>query len=158
MSPGKSLENKITKTNFKYLKKNLACIQFLDTPVTITNKGAFLTSSTVDFIGCVAPTGRGIAFDAKHTLNANSFPLSNIKDHQILFLDLWEKSGGLSYFIIQFSKNQGEDHAFLTPFSFIKEYWDKAKKENGKKSIKYELFNSSWKVELTDYLNLKKEE
>ena len=106
-----------------------------------------MKQSTVDFIGCVM--GKAIAFDAKETTNKTSFPLANIKKHQLDFLDYWEAAGGIAFFLIHFVKVH-EDSAFITPLSLIHKYWDNP---NGRKSIPISDFEPPIrKVLISNYL------
>lgn len=84
---GKALESSINKCNLKYRKDKLAIIQNINTPVLLTKAGVVTKTSTVDYFGVCGPNGHAIAFDAKETKSKTSFPLKNIHDHQIVFLD-----------------------------------------------------------------------
>ena len=109
---GKGLEKIINATNLKYRKKKLAVIYNLPLPVAITDKGPIPISSPTDYIGCISPNGRGVAFDAKETKSHTSFPLANIHDHQLNFLSYFEKCGGMAGFLIWFKEI--DEKAFWT--------------------------------------------
>lgn len=57
--------------------------------------------STVDYMGLYK--GKPVAFDAKSTRDETSFPLGNIKPHQIEFLKVWEKVGGIGFWLVEFA-------------------------------------------------------
>ena len=146
---GKELEKLINKVNLVYRKKQLAVIYNLPLPVTVTNKGIIPINTPTDYIGCIGPNGKGVAFDAKETRSSTSFPLSNIHDHQLNFLSLFEKCKGKSGFLIWF-KTVDNTEAFWTPTSFIENFIE----TETRKSIPYKKFKNEWRVKLTDYLNL----
>lgn len=57
--------------------------------------------SIVDYMGLYR--GMPLAFDAKSTQDTESFPLQNLKPHQIDFLKLWEKVGGKGFWLVEFA-------------------------------------------------------
>ena len=144
----KNFENSIKKVNYKYRKDKLAVIEYHEIPV----KGNILKQSTVDFTGVYGPNGKGIAFDAKQTGETTSFPLSNMKQHQVEFLRYWDKVGGDAYIFIQFYNVQGFEEFYMTPISLILKYWDDRKK--GRKSVPLADFQKTWIRKTEDYLNL----
>lgn len=89
---GLYLEEWIEQANRVYQKKNKAEVHKIPTPWRFERK------STVDFGGTAA--GKSIWFDAKATKNKTSFPLGNIKEHQIEYLVRTERQGGLGFFLI----------------------------------------------------------
>lgn len=136
---GSTLEEYINMTNEEYLKKNLAVIQKLPTsikPIKLDeNKGTislayFEQKSTVDYMGNVQ--GIPVCFDVKETAK-ESLPISNIHQHQILFMEAFEKQMGISFIIVYFSRH---DKYFLLPFKLLKKYWDNSQR-GGRKSIPY---------------------
>lgn len=148
-------EKRINRVNIRYRKERKAVIQKIEVPILMTNIGLVPQQSTVDYIGVYnyralkgLRTGRGIAFDAKETQGKTSFPLSNIKSHQLLFLDYWKSIGGLAFFLIQFKTIYPND-AFVTPIDFVHTYWDNP---TGRKSIPIKDFDQRWLVKLDDYL------
>ena len=56
--------------------------------------------STVDYIGAVQ--GIPVCFDAKEC-STDTFPLHNIHEHQIEFMENFEKQEGISFFVIYYS-------------------------------------------------------
>lgn len=96
----------------------------------------------------IASVGQGIAFDAKETENKTAFPLKNIHQHQLTFLEYFQDVGGTAFFLIQFKKIQ-QDHAFVTPLDFVKKYWYDG---DSRRSMPYASFDPSWSIEIDDYL------
>ena len=152
-SRGADLESAVNRCNLYYRKNKIALIEKKPTPVELTKVGAILKQSTVDYVGIIPPLGTGIAFDAKMTQSKTSFPLSNVHDHQVIFLEYWEAMGGIATFLIWFY-NVDPDEAFWTPAGFLKSWYDKAYiEETGRKSIPYKEFDQNWKVPINDYLS-----
>jgi len=101
---GSTLEDMINRTNEKYREHHLALIQKVPTPITpmkfdkekhqIT-LAYFEQKSTVDYIGAVQ--GIPVCFDAKECA-VDTFSLQNIHEHQVLFMEEFERQGGISFF------------------------------------------------------------
>lgn len=105
---GSTLEEFINRTNEKYLENGLALIQKVPTPITPINidkatrhitLAYFDQKSTVDYIGAVQ--GIPVCFDAKEC-NTDTFPLQNIHEHQVVFMENFEKQMGIAFFLYQF--------------------------------------------------------
>ena len=137
---GSTLEEFINRTNEKYLENGLALIQKIPTPITpikIEKESRHITlayfdqKSTVDYIGAVQ--GIPVCFDAKEC-HTDTFPLQNIHEHQIAFMENFEKQGGISFLIIYFSKR--DELYYLTYRQLIK-FWNRAR-ECVRKSFRYE--------------------
>ena len=103
---GSALEDLLNRTNEKYAQNKLALVQKIPTPITPINidkesrhitLAYFEQKSTVDYIGVVQ--GIPICFDAKEC-NSDTFPLANIHEHQISFMQEFEKQGGISFFLL----------------------------------------------------------
>ena len=103
---GSTLEEFINRTNEKYLENGLALIQKVPTPITPINidkatrhitLAYFDQKSTVDYIGAVQ--GIPVCFDAKEC-NTDTFPLQNIHEHQVVFMENFEKQMGIAFFLI----------------------------------------------------------
>lgn len=122
MKKTNELEKTANKANLNYRKEKKALIQKVPTPILYTRKGLIAQQSTVDYTGILAPKGKGIAFDAKETKSKTSFPLANIHDHQLTFLELFEALGGVAFFLIHF-KSVHPKKAFVTPLSLVQKYW-----------------------------------
>ena len=147
-SRGLDLEKAINNANLEYRKQGVAVIIKLATPFLITNRGLIPQVSTVDYMGCYTYSGitTSVAFDAKETASETSFPFSNIKDHQLLFLNLWKNTGGRAFLLINFTKT-GDYYAL--PIEEVNTIL-----ETGKKSIKKSAFKEEWKVKIGDYLSI----
>jgi recombination protein U len=143
---GSSLEEYINRTNEKYLENGLALIQKVPTPITPINidkesrhitLAYFDQKSTVDYIGAVQ--GIPVCFDAKEC-HSDTFPLQNIHDHQVAFMDNFEKQGGVAFFLISFTKR---DEFYYLRYCELSGYWDRAK-AGGRKSFRYDELNASF--------------
>lgn len=145
---GSTLEELINQSNDKYNEKNLALIQKIPTPITPIKMDKehnhitlayFDKKSTVDYIGAVQ--GIPVCFDAKEC-TSDTFPLQNIHEHQMDFMDRFEKQGGISFFIIYFTKR---DEKFYVPYRHALKFWNRMM-EGGRKSFRYEELDSSYKI------------
>ena len=106
---GSTLEDLLNRTNEKYLEHGLALIQKIPTPITPINidkdtrhitLAYFDQKSTVDYIGVVQ--GIPVCFDAKEC-HTDTFPLANIHEHQIHFMEQFEKQDGIAFILISFT-------------------------------------------------------
>jgi len=140
---GKSLENLIEHANEQYKAKGVALIQKVATPWTVIRRGKAIVSafpsekSTVDFIGVISG-GSPAAFDAKQCKLATSFPLSNIEQHQLDFLSMWEFNGGTSFLLIEMTELK---KIFRVDFHQMMIYWIQAV-NGGRKSIPVKDFSN----------------
>lgn len=147
---GSLLETLINMTNDKYREQGLALVQKVPTPITpvnINDKGQitlayFDSKSTVDYIGVVQ--GIPVCFDAKEC-NKATFPLQNIHEHQVKFMEDFEAQDGVAFMVIYFSDT---DEYYYAPFKEIKKYWDRAV-HGGRKSIKREEFFEGYYLDVT---------
>ena len=148
MSPAKGieLERAVNKANTRYKKNKQALILKVPTPITYTRKGMVAKSSTVDFCGVLAG-GRFLAMDAKETQSKTSFPLKNIHQHQLVYLQYVRDLGGVAFFLVHFKKLY-TDRAFVVPISKIEEY----QVEGMRKSIPIKDFSEDWLVPIGNYL------
>ena len=142
------------------MENGLALIQKIPTPITpinIDKKSRHITlayfdqKSTVDYIGAVQ--GIPVCFDAKEC-NTDTFPLANIHEHQIRFMENFEKQDGIAFILIYY--NNKEEFYYLN-FKQLQSFWNRAK-EGGRKSFRYDELDSSYflpKVNgiLVPYLN-----
>ena len=140
---GSTLEEFINRTNEKYLENGLALIQKVPTPITPINidkatrhitLAYFDQKSTVDYIGAVQ--GIPVCFDAKEC-NTDTFPLQNIHEHQVKFMENFEKQGGISFFLIYYTHR---DEFFYLPYEICRFFWDRSL-AGGRKSFLYEEMN-----------------
>ena len=134
---GSVLEDCLKYTHEYYQKNGLGLLQKIPTPITpvkINEQGQivlayFEEKSTIDYMGVVQ--GIPVAFDAKEC-SVDTFPLHNIHQHQIDFMENFEKQGGVAFFLIYFSKR----HLFYyLPFRQAKFFWERGK-EGGRKSFR----------------------
>jgi recombination protein U len=137
---GGAFESLIIRSNITYDVKGWAQVEKTDPPIRITQEignkviGYKKSKGFVDFFG--VSNGRSLAFEAKTTTNRTSFPLDNIKQHQMDTLEKWRNQGAHSFFLIQFEKHF---EVYLLTFDQAKEWWDGAA-AGGRKSIPYEWF------------------
>ena len=137
---GSSLEEFINRTNDKYLESGLALIQKVPTPITPINidketrhitLAYFDQKSTVDYIGAVQ--GIPVCFDAKECA-ADTFTLQNIHEHQVTFMENFEKQGGIAFFLVSFTHR---DEFYYLRLEKLLEFWNRAR-NGGRKSFQYE--------------------
>lgn len=133
---GKDFENLIELANQQYLSRKIAVIQKVSTPWNVVRSEKKIMSafpeeeSTVDYIG-IMMDGRGIAFDAKSCKIKTSFPFSNIKEHQVQFLQNWQEMNGTAFFLIEMISLR---RTFRIPLENFLHYWNEARR-GGRKSI-----------------------
>ena len=145
--PFNQLEKTAEKINLQYRKDGKALILKVPVPILVTAKGLIAQSSTVDYTGLIKG-GKFLAFDAKETQSKTSFPLANIHQHQLTYLQIVEDLGGIAFFLIHFKKVY-EDKAFITPIPVVTDYWEG---KMGRKSIPLKAFKKAWLVDLNNYL------
>lgn len=145
---GSALEDLINRTNEKYRESGLGLIQKVPTPITpikIDKEQRHITlayfdqKSTVDYIGAVQ--GIPVCFDAKECAG-DTFSLQNIHEHQIAFMEDFEKQQGISFFIIHYTH---KDFLYYMPFRNMKAFWDRAK-NGGRKSFRFEEIDLQYKI------------
>lgn len=143
---GSTLEEFINRTNERYMEQGLALIQKIPTPITpvqIDKEHRHITlayfeqKSTVDYIGAVQ--GIPVCFDAKEC-NVDTFPLQNIHEHQVKFMERFEKQGGISFFIIYYSHR---NELYYMPFTEMIRFWKRGQ-EGGRKSFRYEEMDPNY--------------
>lgn len=148
---GSTLEDLVNRTNERYLEKGLALIQKIPTPITpvrIDKEHRHITlayfdqQSTVDYIGAVQ--GIPVCFDAKEC-GADTFPLQNIHEHQMEFMNHFEKQGGISFVLIHYSTR---DILYYMRIRELNRFWDRAKK-GGRKSIRFDELDEEFFMELS---------
>lgn len=157
---GSTLEDMINRTNEKYLENGLALIQKIPTPITPINidkstrhitLAYFDQKSTVDYIGAVQ--GIPVCFDAKEC-NTDTFPLANIHEHQVKFMENFEKQQGIAFILISFTKR---NVFYYLRFEELLKYWNRCM-EGGRKSFRYEELDPEFFLKetagiLVPYLN-----
>lgn len=158
---GSTLEDMLNRTNEKYLANGLALIQKIPTPITPINidkesrhitLAYFDQKSTVDYIGAVQ--GIPVCFDAKEC-NTDTFPLANIHEHQVRFMEQFEKQDGIAFILIAYTHR---DQFYYLRFSELKRFWNRAE-NGGRKSFRIEELEEDYFLPevsgvLVPYLNL----
>lgn len=143
---GSTLEDMLNRTNEKYLANGLALIQKIPTPITpidIDKQSRHITlayfdqKSTVDYIGAVQ--GIPVCFDAKEC-NTDTFPLANIHEHQVAFMEEFEKQDGISFILISYTHR---DQFYYLRFADLKRFWERAQ-EGGRKSFRIEELDTDY--------------
>lgn len=145
---GSTLEDLINYTNDIYKEKNLALIQKIPTPITpidIDKSSRHITlayfdqKSTVDYIGAIQ--GIPVCFDAKECAT-DTFPLQNVHEHQVNFMNDFEKQGGISFLIVHFTNR---DEMYYIPLKDLNRFRDRQIK-GGRKSFRYEEINKEYLI------------
>jgi recombination protein U len=158
---GSTLEELLNRTNEKYRENGLALIQKIPTPITPINidketrhitLAYFDQKSTVDYIGAVQ--GIPVCFDAKEC-NTDTFPLANIHEHQVDFMEQFERQNGIAFILISFTHR---DEFYYLRFAELKRFWQRAK-EGGRKSFRYDELDPDFRLPeisgvLVPYLNM----
>lgn len=143
---GSTLEDLINRTNEKYRENGLALIQKVPTPITpikIEQETRHITlayfdqKSTVDYIGAVQ--GIPVCFDAKECA-VDTFVLQNIHEHQVAFMEDFEKQDGIAFFIINYTHR---DIFYYLSFRQMLTFWKRAK-DGGRKSFRFEELDASY--------------
>ncbi len=147
---GSALEEMINYTNEDYRSRNLALVQKVPTPITPINidqqtrhitLAYFDQQSTVDYIGVVQ--GIPVCFDAKEC-QTDTFPLANVHEHQVRFMEDWEKQEGIAFILLYYTTRQ---EAYYLPFRDLKFFWDRMQ-NGGRKSFRLEEIDKNYKVNL----------
>lgn len=146
---GSTLEDMINHSNDLYREKKLALIQKIPTPITpiaIDKQSRHITlayfeqKSTVDYIGVVQ--GIPVCFDAKECA-VKTFPLQNVHEHQIRFMQEFEQQGGIAFIILHFTTL---DEIYYIPFRELYTFW-KRMEQGGRKSFTYEEIDRTYIVQ-----------
>ena len=148
---GSTLEDMINMTNEHYRQQKLALIQKIPTPITpveIDQSTRHITlayfekQSTVDYIGAVQ--GIPVCFDAKECA-VKTFPIMNIHEHQVKFMEDFEKQGGISFILLFFSSL---NETYYIPFKDIKFFYERSL-NGGRKSFTYDEIDQNYKINST---------
>lgn len=143
---GSTFEEFINRTNEKYMEHDLVLIQKIPTPITPINidkesrhitLAYFEQKSTVDYIGVVQ--GIPVCFDAKEC-HTDTFPLANIHEHQVIFMERFEKQQGIAFLLIYFTHR---DEFYYMRYEEMRRFWQRAK-EGGRKSFCYEELDAEF--------------
>ncbi len=145
---GSTLEEMINYSNEVYRERGLALIQKVPTPITpieIDKLSRHITlayfdqKSTVDYIGAVQ--GIPVCFDAKECAS-DVFPLANVHEHQIRFMNEFEKQGGVAFILLSYT---AKDEIYYLPLDSLNAFW-KRMEDGGRKSFRYEEIDRSYRV------------
>ena len=145
---GSLLEDLINRTNEKYREQKLALIQKVPTPITPIKMDKehrqislayFEQKSTVDYIGVVQ--GIPVCFDAKECAT-DTFSLQNIHEHQVAFMEAFEKQKGVAFFLIYYTH---KDLFYYLPYDMLRFFWDRAQ-DGGRKSFRMDELNPEYVI------------
>lgn len=145
------MEDLINRTNDRYFEKGLAVIQKIPTPITpvrIDKEHRHITlayfdqQSTVDYIGAVQ--GIPVCFDAKEC-SVDTFPLQNIHEHQVTFMNQFEKQGGISFLLINYS---ARNILYYMRMEELNRFWERAI-QGGRKSFRLDELDEKFFLELS---------
>ena len=145
---GSFLEDLINLTNEKYRSQKLALIQKVPTPIKpiqIDQETRHITlayfeqKSTVDYIGVVQ--GVPVCFDAKECAEER-FPLANIHEHQVAFMEQFEQQEGVAFQLIYF---KSRDCYMYLPFARLMEFWQRMQ-EGGPKHFKFSELDPQYEI------------
>ena len=148
---GSGLEDLINYTNDIYKEKGLALIQKIPTPITpidIDKESRHITlayfdqKSTVDYIGAVQ--GIPVCFDAKECAT-DTFPLQNVHEHQLRFMNDFEKQGGIAFLIVHYTLR---NEMYYIPLNDLNRFWNRML-EGGRKSFTYKETDKEFLISQT---------
>ena len=151
---GSVLEEAINMTNERYRQEKLALVQKIPTPITpieFDKQSRHITLAdfdqkrTVDYIGNVQ--GIPVCFDAKECAT-DTFPLQNIHEHQIKFMEDFERQQGIAFLIIYFSRR---DEYYYVTYKDVRYFWDRAA-GGGRKSFRIEELDSKYMIKVTNQI------
>ena len=143
---GSALEEEINLTNERYRDAGLALVQKIPTPITPIDMDKehghitlayFDKKSTVDYIGAVQ--GIPVCFDAKECQTL-TFSLQNVHEHQVRFMEDFEKQDGIAFLIIYF-KEAGK--YYYLRYRELERFWQRAE-SGGRKSFRTDELDSGY--------------
>ena len=139
---GSTLEDMINMTNESYREKGLALIQKIPTPITPINIDQSTRHITLAYFDKQSTVqGIPVCFDAKECA-VTTFPMMNIHEHQVKFMEDFESQGGIS-FILLFYTSLNE--TYYIPFKDIKRFYDRSI-NGGRKSFRYEEIDKNYLI------------
>ena len=101
----------------------------------------FEQRSTVDYIGAVQ--GIPVCFDAKEC-KVDTFPLQNLHEHQVVFMENFDKQGGVAFLLIYYiSRNL----VYYMRYREMRKFWDRAA-AGGRKSVRMEELDEAFFLKL----------
>lgn len=143
---GMAFEQLITMANQVYRQKGIAAVIKIPTSwkVLWKNYGGYRkpinafpeSKAFLDYVGAI--DGDAVTFDTKETNNKTSFPLSNVKEHQMRDMRNWCKCGGFAFLLVWWKER---NEVYLLPYEVLLKAWNEAKK-GGRKSISYKQFQT----------------
>lgn len=145
---GSALEELVNRTNEKYEQSHLALIQKIPTPITPIklDKAShqitlayFEQQSTVDYIGVAQ--GIPICFDAKEC-RTDTFPLNNIHEHQVYFMEEFERNKGVAFVLIHYTEKQ---LMYYLTFRQLMIFWRRMM-DGGRKSFRIDELDMSYEI------------
>lgn len=129
---GQSLEQLIELSNLQYRRRGLAVVHKVPTHwVPLRGRDGKIMGAkvaekaTVDFLGCLAPSGRAVAFDAKQNREPGRFPLDERWSHEVEFLHDVARAGGIAFLLIE---QVSEGRIYLLPGADLFAFWAAAQK------------------------------
>ena len=143
---GSTLEELINRTNERYQEQHLALVQKIPTPITPINidkesrhitLAYFDQKSTVDYIGAIQ--GIPVCFDAKECATT-TFSLQNTHEHQVRFMQEFERQQGIAFFLISFTS---KDLYYYLPLRHFLPFWERAL-AGGRKSFRLDELDLTW--------------
>lgn len=150
------MEDLLNHTIARYREASLALIQKVPTPITPVNIDAetrhitlayFDQKSTIDYIGVVQ--GVPVCFDAKE-IHVDTFTLQNVHEHQMAFMEDFEKQQGVAFFILYYAH---KNEFYYMPYRDMKKFWDRAK-SGGRKSFTYDELDKTRLIDTVSSLNV----
>ncbi|HIS47607.1 MAG TPA: Holliday junction resolvase RecU [Candidatus Scybalocola faecigallinarum] len=150
---GSELEEMVNLTNERYRAAGLALIQKIPTPIKPINidkqsrhitLAYFEQRSTVDYIGAVQ--GIPVCFDAKEC-HAGAFPIANVHEHQVVFMEDFERQGGVAFLLIYFAR---ENKYYYMRFKELVKFWNRSKTGHAK-SVKFTELDMDYMISVKGY-------
>ena len=74
--------------------------------------------------------------------NTSGFPMMNIHEHQVKFMEDFEKQGGISFIILFYSHR---NEIYYLPFTQIKAFFERSI-NGGRKSFRFEEIDKAFKL------------
>ena len=91
----------------------------------------------MDYIGVVQ--GIPVCFDAKECA-VDTFALQNIHEHQVMFMEQFERQKGIAFFLIYYTH---EDLFYYLPYEMLRFFWDRSR-AGGRKSFRRDELNPDY--------------
>lgn len=141
---GKRTEQMLIQSNRQYYLQGQAFI-IKQNPEVKTLRGSdgriaetfYAEKSGLDYVGLI-PGGQFVTFDAKETASKSSFPLKNVKRHQVNTTDVVHAFEGVAFMIVHFTSLS---RMFLLPAKVLKQAYNESE-SGGPKSIPLKNFET----------------